>query len=91
MANPTLPHDTKKENRDDQYIECEGIIVNGEVVLKAQESTIADAVTSHSIADAGSELAADLETELEGFYDALGVKINAILTALENHGIVADS
>lgn len=91
MANPTLPHDTKKMNHDGVHFEVEGVIVDGEVVLKAQEATITDAVVAHSIADAGAELAAALETELEGFYDALGVKINAILTVLENHGIVADS
>lgn len=46
MANPTLPHDTKKEDRDNQYLECEGVIVNGKVVVKAQESNIADAAST---------------------------------------------
>ena len=46
MANPTLPHVSKLEDRDNQYLECEGIIVNDKVVMKAQEATIADAAST---------------------------------------------
>ena len=52
---------------------------------------IADAETSHSITDAATELDAANELELEGFYDALGTKINEILTALEKAGILSVS
>lgn len=64
------------------------ISMHGEPAV-AQAAHITDAVVAHSIVDAGADLAAALETELEGFYDALGVKINAILVALENVGITA--
>ena len=49
---------------------------------------IADAVVAHSITDAATELSAANEAELEGFLDALGGKINAIIAALENFGII---
>ncbi len=55
----------------------------------AQASNIADAVVAHSITDTANELDASNETELEGFYDALGVKINSILTVLEDAGLMA--
>ena len=46
MANPTLPHPTQKLNLDGVYLEVEGIIVDDKVLMKAQESTIADAASA---------------------------------------------
>lgn len=54
-------------------------------------ATIADAVVAHSITDAAGELDAANETELEGFFDALGVKVNAILAVLEANGLTASA
>ncbi len=55
----------------------------------AQGAAIADAVVAHDITDAAADLDAANETELEGFYDALGVQINAVLAALRTAGIIA--
>lgn len=66
-----------------------GVKVQGIKVLGAQVATIADAVVAHSITDTATQLDAANELELEGFLDALGVKVNAILAALEAHGILA--
>jgi len=62
-----------------------------EPMVTTQSSLVADAETSHSITDTATEIHADLELELEGFYDALGVKINAALDVLEANGIMADA
>ena len=78
MANPTSDVSMMADENDN------GIITN-------QQANIADAVTSHSITDTATELDAANELELEGFFDALGTKINAILDVLEAHGLMADS
>jgi len=57
-------------------------------LIGAAQATIANAVVAHSITDTATELDAANETELEGFYDALGVKINAVLDALAAHGLI---
>ena len=49
------------------------------------EAHIADAETSHSLSPSFND--AEVETAL----DALGTKINAILTVLETWGVVEDS
>jgi len=64
---------------------------NGNALLSTQQATIADAVVAHSITDAAAQLDAANETELEGFFDALGVKINAIIAVLDAHGLTSDS
>jgi hypothetical protein len=78
MANPNV-HDSMMADR------------NGKPMISTQSATIADAVVAHSITDTATQLDAANETELEGFYDALGVKINAILAVLEAHGLTSDS
>lgn len=50
-----------------------------------QAAHIADAVVAHALNETFSD------TEVEGALDALGVKINAILAALEGAGILASS
>lgn len=55
-----------------------GLYIDGTKVVGAQQATIADAVVAH-----GAATTAEL--------DALGVKINAILTALEAHGLLASA
>lgn len=64
---------------------------NDNPMIAAQQTTIADAVVAHSITDAAADLSTANEAELEGFYDALGVKINAIIAVLDAHGLTADS
>lgn len=66
-----------------------GLEIDGTRVVGTQASTITDAVVAHNIADAGTEMAAALETEVEGFLNAIGVQINLVLVALEKHGLVA--
>ena len=50
-----------------------------------QEDHIADASVAHALNATFSD------TEVETALDALGTKVNAILTVLENHGLVASS
>jgi len=64
---------------------------DGAGLLSNQQANVADAVVAHSITDAAAELDAANETELEGFLDALGGKINSILAILEAHGLMKDS
>jgi len=59
------------------------IKLDGVQVLGAQGSAIADAVVAHDINATFSD------TEVEATLDALGVKINAIIAALEAAGILA--
>lgn len=58
---------------------------NGKVVVSTQQATIADASVAHALNSTFSD------TEVEAALNALGVKINAILTALEAHGLLADA
>ena len=60
-------------------------------MLSTRLAAISDAVTSHSITDTNTDLSAANETELEGFYDALGTKINAVIDILGDHGLVIDT
>ena len=50
MANPSLPHVTKRMDHDGVHFEVEGVIVDDKVVVKAQESTIADAASATAAA-----------------------------------------
>ena len=58
---------------------------NGNGLIGAQQTLIADAVVAHDINATFSD------TEVEATLDALGTKINAILDVLEAHGLMADS
>ncbi len=49
---------------------------------------ISDAEGSHSITDSAGDLSAANETELEGFYDGLGEKINEILVILRKQNLI---
>lgn len=60
-------------------------------MIGQQQATIADAVVAHAITDTAGELDAANELELEGFLDALGVKINAVIAVLDAHGLTSDS
>lgn len=61
---------------------------NGGVIKIYQGSHIADAEASHTLTDASETCD---RSEIEGFLDALGAKINAIYTAMENAGFLASS
>jgi len=105
MANPTLPHITKRHDSDGEHLEVEGIIVDDKVVLKAQESNVADiaaltAFTVPLVAQAVavvSEAATDLDTvaaalkTLHTEMVALRVQVVAMNAVLENHGLSADA
>lgn len=54
-------------------------------LISEQKAHIADAVVAHALNSSFSD------TEAEAALDALGVKINAILVVLEDHGLVKDS
>lgn len=60
-----------------------GFSVNGTQVITSQQSGIADAIVAHDLNVVYSD------TEVEGALDALGGKINAIINALEAHGLIA--
>lgn len=91
MANPTLTSTQNMLDYDNMHLEVDGVIVNSKQVITTQQANVADAVVAHSITDTATQLDAANETELEGFYDALGVKVNAILAILEAHGLMADA
>lgn len=91
MANPTLPADHLKADQDNLYLECEGVIVNNKVVISTQVATITDAVVAHSLTDTDASLGATTQAEIEGVLDALGVKINLLIAALDAHGLTADA
>jgi len=57
--------------------------VDGNKALDAQQSAIADASEAHDLNATFSD------TEAEAALDALGAKINAIIAALEAHGLIA--
>lgn len=59
------------------------IRVAGTKVVGSQGGAITDAVTSHDC-DATYN-----ETQLEGFLDSLGSKINEIISTLETHGLIS--
>ena len=84
MANPTLPHDTKKLNHDGVHIEVEGIIVDDKVVVKAQEANITNPPAGGTGATAGAfDTAANRDLMIQS--------INDIIQVLENHGLTADA
>jgi len=56
---------------------------SGNRILAGQQASITDAITAHDIS------ATFTDTEVEAALDALGVKLNAILTALKAHGLIA--
>ena len=58
---------------------------NGNPMISEQVATIADAVVAHDVNATFSD------TEVEAALDALGVKINAVIAALDAHGLTADS
>lgn len=92
MANPTALSKGDIMDMKGLAIKCSQILDdNGKAITVAQQATIADAVVAHSLTDADASLGATTQAEVEGVLDALGVKINAILTALENAGMLADS
>lgn len=57
--------------------------VDGNKVLDAQQSAITDASEAHALNASFSD------TEAEAALNALGAKINAIIAALEAHGLIA--
>jgi hypothetical protein len=80
MANPTVPAKSNTIDYDNMHIECEGLVVNGAAMLQAQGSHIADLA-----AITGGEAPSEAEHNL------IVTKVNAILAALEDAGILADS
>lgn len=65
-----------------------GLKIDGIRVVGTQHTDITDAVVAHNIVDAAGDFAADLETELEGFLNALSVKVNAIIKVMTDHGLI---
>lgn len=61
---------------------------DGSPLIGQRQAAITAAVVAHSITDTAADLSAANELELEGFYNALGVAINSIITVLEAHGLV---
>jgi len=105
MANPTLPHKTKKFDNKGNYPEVAGVIISDKVVLTTQQSTVADvaaltAFTVPLVAQAVavvSEAATDLDTvaaalkTLHTEMVALRVQVVAMNAVLESHGLSADA
>ena len=60
-------------------------------VMLARQDTINDASVAHTVSDGSADFSEALETELNGFCNALGGKINAILDILQEHGLVLDA
>ena len=95
MANPSVPSNSNTENYDGNHIACEGVVVNGVVVVSSQQALTADCVDALDGAtltgDTLTTSATPTVTELEANDGVLGGKINAILAILESHGLMADS
>lgn len=98
MANPTLPSNERKMDRDDIYIEGEGLIVNDKVVVSTQQTNVADytitwtaneptAGSTATIADGNSPSVGETGQAIAD----LTAKVNAILAILEAHGLMADA
>ena len=68
----TVPHQSLHEGVVDERLDG----------VAAENEAIANAVVAHALNATFSD------TEVESALNALGVKINAILTALENSGII---
>jgi len=64
---------------------------NDNPLISDQVATITDAVVAHSLTDADASLGATSQAEIEAVLDALGVKINLLIAALDAHGLTADS
>lgn len=62
MGNPTLPHDVYKQDIDNQYAECEGLIVNNKVVVKDRQSHIADVAATTLIQTSKTGVATTLSS-----------------------------
>lgn len=56
---------------------------DGKPLVGAQQTAITDASESHALADTFDD------AEAEAALNALGGKVNAILAALRNHGLIA--
>lgn len=65
-----------------------GLKIDGTRVVGTQHTAIADAVTNHAIADAAADMAQPLEDEIQGFLDAISVKLNLVIAAMEKHGLI---
>ena len=58
---------------------------NGRALIGAAQTKVTDAVVAHALNATFSD------TEAEAALNALGVKINAILDVLEEHGLMKDA
>lgn len=77
LANDTILHQTAVEGVIDEVIEDAGGV-------GFDNTAITDASVAHALNATFSD------TEVEGALNALGTKVNAILAALRNNGIVAE-
>lgn len=68
----TVPHQSLHEDVIDERLDG----------VAAENAAIADAVVAHALNSTFSD------TEVEAALNALGTKINAVITALENSGII---
>ena len=71
MANPTLPSTNIMFDRDNLYMEMDGVIVNDKVVVGTQKALVADAAASTAVPivmtwTANEPTAADAQTIADG-------------------------
>lgn len=100
MANPTPLAKNRTANMDNLALEVEQLIVNGSVVASAQQDNIA-AVAAPAAYAAADISASYVEAEVQAVADALEAlrdevaalvtSHNAVLTALEDFGALADA
>ena len=64
---------------------------SGDALMGQRQANVADAVVAHSLTDADGSLGSTSQAEIEAVLDALGVKINAALDVLEEHGFMTAS
>lgn len=64
------------------------LLVNSTQILSTQQAHVADAVTSHSMTDAGETCN---RSQVGGYLDALGTVVNLILSRMETHGLLKTS
>jgi len=84
MANPTLVHPEKRDDRSNITIDAGGFAVDGKQVIKAQSPLVANA-------PAGGVGAITGAYDTAANRDLMIAAINNIITVLKNHGLMADA
>ena len=93
MGNPSLPHNTQKQDAKGIYLEVAGIIINDKVLMKAQESTITDAAGATASALTVTGVTLDTSNLTDGSANNTMLALNTTWAeeeAMENQDKICD-